>query len=184
MRSVLYVCTANICRSPFAERLTQWMLPDLNVSSAGVTALERFPIDRPMAAELRRRGVSTGGKRGRQIELDDLDADLILVMSRQHRTPLLEERPDAVDRIGLITGLPQLAEQVGDREVTRGDIAAWARYSFDRPGVIDPFQRGDAAAAEAASVIQENVEILADLIAPPHKSVFIGSADDHSPEAP
>lgn len=184
MQSVLFVCTANICRSPFAERLAGWLLPDLAVASAGVTALEGRPMDPPMAGELLRRGVSPRTDGGRQVEAMDLDADLVLVMSHRHRRPLIEERPDAVDRIGLLTSLPRLAEQVGDRVVTRRDVAAWARGSFDRPGVPDPFQRGPEAAAQAAATIEQNVEILADLIAPPDLAVFIDGPTPSSQEHP
>lgn len=173
MRSVLFVCRANICRSPFAERLLAWTLPDLPVRSAGVTALDGAPMDPLMGEELRRRGIEPGMHRARQLMPADLDADLILVMSRAHRTALLEERPDAVDRIGLLTGMPALAEQMSGRALTRGDVTRWARGSIESPGVRDPYGKGQKQTAAAAALIHDNIEILVDLIAPPELAVFI-----------
>lgn len=172
--SVLFVCTANICRSAFAHRMLQWLLPDLRVRSAGTIALEGHRIDETTARELDRRGIPVTGERARQVTAEDLDADLVLVMSATQRRMLVEERPDAIDRIGLLSAMPALAELVGTGVLDRADAARWARGSFARAdGIADPYGKGDEANARTAEQLTALVEQLADLIAPPHLAQFL-----------
>lgn len=178
VRTVLFVCTANICRSAFAHRLLQWLLPDLRVRSAGTVALEGHGIDETIARELDRRGIPISSEHARQVTGADLDADLILTMSATHRRVLLEERPDAVDRIGLLSAVDALAKETGGRVLDRADVARWARGSFSlAEGIADPYGRGEEANEQAAERIEQAVEILADLIAPPHLAQFLDDAD-------
>lgn len=172
MRSVLLVCTANICRSAFAHRMLQWMLPDLTVRSAGVAAMVGHPVEKLMAAELARRGVSAEGHSARQIQASDLTADLILVMSPSHRTVLLEEWPEAVGRIGLMSTVASLRAQAG-AALSTADVAQWARGSFTDEGVPDPYRQGRRAAAEAAASLTSYLEHLADQIVPEHLAHFL-----------
>lgn len=62
---ILFVCTANICRSPMAEHLLRGSLAALldtggafrfEVSSAGIRGWDGEPMDPAAAAELRRLG--------------------------------------------------------------------------------------------------------------------------------
>lgn len=39
-KSILVVCTGNICRSPIGERLLRQHLPDRHIASAGIYGLE------------------------------------------------------------------------------------------------------------------------------------------------
>ena len=57
--SVLFVCTANICRSAFAERWAGHLLggdTSVGVASAGTHGYVDAPMDPPMAEELQARG--------------------------------------------------------------------------------------------------------------------------------
>ena len=59
-KSILVVCTGNICRSPIGERLLRQHLPDRHIASAGIYGLEGCPADdsarrRPAAWDLPRR---------------------------------------------------------------------------------------------------------------------------------
>ena len=44
-KSILVVCTGNICRSPIGERLLRQHLPDRHIASAGIYGLEGCPAD-------------------------------------------------------------------------------------------------------------------------------------------
>ncbi len=44
-KSILVVCTGNICRSPIGERLLRQHLPDRHIASAGIYGLEGSPAD-------------------------------------------------------------------------------------------------------------------------------------------
>ncbi|MBO5883372.1 MAG: low molecular weight phosphotyrosine protein phosphatase [Clostridia bacterium] len=84
MLKIIFVCHGNICRSPSAEILLKKMIKEEGVedrffvSSAATSTEEIFngignPIYPPMAAELRRHGLSTEGKRAVQLTAADLE---------------------------------------------------------------------------------------------------------------
>lgn len=165
VRSVLFVCTGNVCRSPFAELLLRDRVPGLAVSSRGTYALVGQGMEEQMAGQLSLLGASGSGFRSRQLEVQDLSADLVLVMSGRQRRLVLEESPAAARRTGLLGHLPELTAQLGDAPLTRGAVAAWTRTSL--PGgrdVPDPYRRSAQAAAHSAGMIQQHVSALAALL--------------------
>lgn len=66
---LLFVCTGNVCRSPFAERYAISAQRSFCVPwrFAGVGALAGAPMDEPMAAELRARGGDLSGFAAQQL---------------------------------------------------------------------------------------------------------------------
>ena len=68
--NLLFVCTANICRSAYAQLMTEHLLAGragVQVSSAGTHGFRDHPMDPPMAAQLagprgRRRGSSAAAR--------------------------------------------------------------------------------------------------------------------------
>lgn len=98
---VLYVCTANQCRSPFAEATLRREAAGshIDVASAGFLSGER---------SVPPRGVKTGRKRGldlsqhRSQSLDDVDLDsfdLILTAERRHARDIVADHPDLAARV-------------------------------------------------------------------------------------
>jgi protein-tyrosine phosphatase len=81
IRSILVVCTGNLCRSPMAEGFLKRMLPRVEVLSAGVDALDGYSAD-PTAAELMlQQGVDISKHRSRRVNgIIVTAADLILAM--------------------------------------------------------------------------------------------------------
>ena len=109
MRSILFVCTANICRSPTAEGVVRRLLG---------TAAERFEIDSagthdyhvgkppfPAAVEVaKRRGYDITGCVARRVSAGDFDHyDLILAMDRSNLASLRTIAPTRCkDKIELL----------------------------------------------------------------------------------
>lgn len=101
MPGILFVCTANICRSPMAEaifkaKLAEWgpeaQRAFASVGSAGVHADPRGgPIDARAAAALQRKGYELSRKwRSRRLDPETaLNGDtLVLVMEEDHLAAL------------------------------------------------------------------------------------------------
>jgi len=101
VRSVLFVCMGNICRSPTAEAVFRHLLKEeapelqIEVDSAGTAGyhIGDAPDARSQRAA-RRRGIDLSGLRARQVTPDDFaHFDLILAMDRDNLDRLEEMRP-------------------------------------------------------------------------------------------
>ena len=128
MPSILFVCTANICRSPMAEaifkaKLAEWG-PEAarafsTVASAGVNADPRGgPIDARAAAALQRKGYEVARKwRSRRfdIEADFNRYDHVLVMEEDHLAAL--RRKAGAERAAKAQLLLNFAPGLHGREV-------------------------------------------------------------------
>lgn len=161
--TVLVVCTGNVCRSPFAELLLRDRLPDLQVTSRGVFALDDHAMEPLMAGELAARGIDPRGFRARQVDAADLGADLVLAMSRRQRIHLLEEFPAAARRIGHFGHIPELSRDIekNPEAPLREVIASWTRRPVDpRRDIPDPFGKDAAVAVATAALLTELVEQL------------------------
>lgn len=164
--NISFICTGNICRSPFAQLLLNSLRQDVEVSSAGIYALSGHPMDQLMAQELADRGVGDAGFRARQVDPAQLEADLILTMSNRQRLYLLDEQPPLISRIGLLAAVPSLVDAVpSDQALSPADIRAWARKRPSRTAEIaDPYRQGPHAAATAAAQIDTLVRQLATVL--------------------
>lgn len=127
---ILTVCTGNICRSPQAEVLLRARLRDLDVRvhSAGTRALVDREMD-PTAQELAlQHGASpddVAAHRARWLQepLAD-DADLVLAMSREHRTAAVELSPRHLRHTFTVREFARLASSLSDEEIRRAADAA------------------------------------------------------------
>jgi protein-tyrosine phosphatase len=96
MRSILFVCTANLCRSPCAEAVFRTLLAKsglsgaIHVDSAGTHASMAGHPPFPLAAqEAARRGYDVSECVARQIGMGDFDRfDMILVMDKKNLAQL------------------------------------------------------------------------------------------------
>jgi protein-tyrosine phosphatase len=85
----------------------------VEVHSAGTQALVGSPVDPPVAELLRLAGADPDGFSARQLVAEQLRAaDLVLVMSRDHRAAVVAAEPAAVRRTFLLRELAVLAEAV------------------------------------------------------------------------
>lgn len=160
---VLFVCTANICRSAYADVVASGVgLEGVSFASAGTRALVGEPIHPPMARLVGERG-DVSSHRARQLTRALMaESDLVITMSANQRRYILDEWPD-LGRKAFIIG--QVAREMGrlPSPVGLGGLAEhlWQHRSL-QPGdeVADPYMRGMAAAQEAARVIDGHLAVI------------------------
>jgi protein-tyrosine phosphatase len=129
---VLFVCTANVCRSPAAALLaaTAPGVPDwLVVESAGTRALNGEGVHPATAAALNARGLDGGGHIARDVTRPMVEAaDLVLTMTRAQRGDVVRLCPTAVRRAFTLLEFAGLCAQapVGQAELAGiADPASW-----------------------------------------------------------
>ncbi|WP_338100974.1 low molecular weight phosphatase family protein [Mycolicibacterium vanbaalenii] len=139
------MCTGNICRSPIAERLASTMgsqlgIPRFEAVSAGTRALVGHPMHRHAATVLDELGGSGLGFAARRLTPRIVSrADLVLVMTREHRDVVLECAPHKLHRTFTLVEAARLASECGAETVV--DLAGvrpqlTATDSFDIPDPI------------------------------------------------
>lgn len=128
---ILYVCTANICRSASAAALLRDAgLPGVQVASAGTFAADGGP-GCPHAPALAGRGEQ---HRSQRLTAEHVRwADLILTAAREHRTAVLDFDRQARDKAFTIRQAGRLSQWLLDA----GMVAA------ARQAVPDLFDEGD-----------------------------------------
>jgi protein-tyrosine phosphatase len=176
---ILFVCTGNICRSPFMERLLRARLDQslgdaasrIEVSSAGTGALIGEPMARDAAEILREYGGDPDGFVGRSLEIEEIDAaDLVLTATREHRMLVVTAVPNA---LGKTATLREFARLVGDVTIDDlGDVdadpatqmAAIAAAAFSRRGLVPPLDPADDEIPDPYRGPREGYEEAAQLI--------------------
>ena len=142
--SVLAVCTGNICRSPAVERLlAQHLAGAATVFSAGTGALVGAPISPPMASLVEAAGGDASGFAARQLTRDVVrSADLVLALTRAHRSAVVRLEPAALRRTFTLRELARLLslttlEDLPAEPLPRLlDVIARAQASRAAPGAL------------------------------------------------
>src|SRR5215203_6882587 len=93
VKKILFVCTANICRSPMAAAMFNALAEDGTLSfqaeSAGTAALEGRPMAENSLAALEEAGIYPEPHRAQRVsEAMIEEAELVLAMSPQHAATL------------------------------------------------------------------------------------------------
>lgn len=127
--TVLMVCTGNICRSPFAERLARAVMDErlgesagaIRMVSAGTRAVVGADMHPDSAFVLRGYGAEAGDFRAQQLH-DGLiaRADLTLTMTREHRGDVLKRAPRSLARTFTLREAAALLSRLPDEVRSEG----------------------------------------------------------------
>ena len=112
MKSVLFVCSANQCRSPMAEALHKNIVLERDeeskweIASAGVWAATGVPATDNARVVMEERGLELSEHLSQPISRDLLGKyHLVLVMENDHKEALQANYPEFADRIVLFRNL-------------------------------------------------------------------------------
>lgn len=157
---ILTVCTGNICRSPAVERLLAHRLAgtDVEVTSAGTRAVVGAGVSAPMVPLVVAAGADADGFVARQLTVEQIrEADLVIALTRGHRSAIVELVPAAVRRTFTLLELARLTAHIdpqtihaagtpGDRVRALPQLAAAVRHVAGKgeDDVEDPIGGTDA----------------------------------------
>lgn len=145
MIRLLTVCTGNICRSPFAERMLQTELESLHpglfqVRSAGTGALVGNGMEDQSAALLASFGGSSEGFASRQLVPALLaDTDLVLAMTVAHRGAVVQMSPRLLKRSYTLVELGRILRTIrrsGTDRVKTGNSPEQVRQRWQQLPVL------------------------------------------------
>ncbi len=131
-KSILVICTGNICRSPIGERYLQKLLPDKKIASAGVGALKNHNADENAVNIALKHDLSLDGHKGKQFTASlARQFDLILAMEKSH-----------------IEQISRIAPEV------RGKTMLFGQWIGMRD-IPDPYQKSEEAFASVYDLIEQ-----------------------------
>lgn len=142
MKTILFVCTANICRSPMAAALMRdrimWagLEDQVQVLSAGVWAEKGSRASTNATAVLRLRGIDMAEHRSQPLSYQLLrQADIILVMEEAHRRSIFYMAPELLSKVYLVTEMAGGHDDVADPY--GGSIEEYAVTADELTGMIE-----------------------------------------------
>lgn len=122
MRSVLFICAANICRSPMAMGLfSAQVIPaagEWQIASAGIFAPAGYPAAQNTLAVLKQRGIDLGQHRSSQVTQEMVQTyNLILTMERGQKEALQIAFPTQAQKVFLLSemigGFWEIVDPIG-----------------------------------------------------------------------
>jgi len=143
-KTVVFVCTGNVCRSPMAagfffEKLVREDKHDqVRVRSAGIWALQGRPASAYALQVMSEHDLDITAHRGRDLTQSDIDeADLILVMTRRHADIIQRELKRTENKVHLLSEMAGEAHDIQDPY--GGSLADYRRTASE---LLDLVERG------------------------------------------
>ncbi len=142
MKTILFVCTGNLCRSPMAagmlhQRLTAVGLDSqVQVRSAGVFSATGRSASEEAVQVMAERGVDISHHRSHELGVADIaQADLILVMEEAHRRSIFNLAPQYLHKVFLLS---EMAGKYHDVEDPYGQpLAEYRRCANELDSLLD-----------------------------------------------
>lgn len=145
---ILFVCSANICRSPTAEGIMRQLCPEAQIDSAGLCACEGDAPDQNAIDCAARHGINLAELRSRKVRAEDFALfNLILAMDKDGVAFLELHRPQGDIRY---------------QKAKVDNLAAYARISqipnpYGTDGFETVFELIEQACQNLAKNLQENL---------------------------
>src|SRR5919108_789450 len=139
MKTILFVCTGNVCRSPMAEGLFRHAVKDrgdFQVFSAGVGAIDGQPPSPYAVAALKELGIDIPKQRSRMLTAELVQmADYIFGMTHGHVDAINLLYPQAAEKTFL---LREFDETLDSYENDISDpIGGFSEKFFECPGQVE-----------------------------------------------
>ncbi len=146
-RSILFVCTANQCRSPMAEILMRDLLKRkdltslIDVKSAGTWAEPGYPATAHGVSVMAERGLDNRGHKSQSITIELLEEqDLVLTMESGHKEAIQIEFPDMASKVYLLSEMAGMTKNIDDPvggslekyRDTSDEIEDWINRGFSK----------------------------------------------------
>ncbi|MGE5554130.1 MAG: low molecular weight protein arginine phosphatase [Betaproteobacteria bacterium] len=160
MKSVLFVCTGNTCRSPMAEALLRDRLEKLGISgvsvgSAGLAAVAGASATPEAIRVLGEVGIDHSSHRSRPWTEDLADRDLILTMEQRHKEAILQRFP-------LLAGRVFTLKEFAGHRPEEGDVEDPLKCLYD-PG-CDPLEEYRKTRVELEGAIEAMIPRLLEFL--------------------
>lgn len=121
MPGIIFVCTANICRSPMAAGIFSKAIEEKgeseqwNVESAGTWGLDGEAASIGSQTVMSEMGIDISNHSARRVDFDLLESfDLILTMESGHKEALRVEFPELSDRVFMLSEMINVEEDIPD----------------------------------------------------------------------
>jgi Protein-tyrosine-phosphatase len=174
---VLFVCTGNICRSPYAEFILRAALNEkgipTDVDSAGTRAHTGEPASPRIVAALAARDIDASAFRSKPAVADVIaSADLVLTAEVAHRATVIRRVPAVLPRVFTVRQFARLvplavggaaAHPRGILELAAACAGARGTGGIVPPGeddIEDPWNRSRFAYRRATKRIDEALRII------------------------
>jgi protein-tyrosine phosphatase len=180
--SILFVCTGNVCRSPYLEWALRGALqsaggPAIRLESGGVAPLVGDPMSGYFLDRLMSRGIDASEFRARALTERMLGrADLVLTVSRAHRRHVVRQLPAVATRTFTVLQFSRLLRASsagrGDRPGVPGlvalahDARGTAGASTEHDDIEDPWQSSRRVHLRAAAKMDEALEEILERLIP------------------
>lgn len=107
MKTLLFVCTGNTCRSPMAEGIMKYLLKKsehsdkkIKVMSAGISVFQKEKANPKSIQVMEGMGINIDGHSTQALSQELVEqADLILTMTKSHRQQILDTQPGAEAKV-------------------------------------------------------------------------------------
>ncbi len=117
VKTILLVCTGNSCRSVMAAGLLKKLLEgkgDYKIMTAGTAAIKGMPPTYEAIRVMSEQNIDVSGHRSSSLSDEMIgEADLILVMETTHKENILGRRPEAKDKVRLLSEFGDIPDPIG-----------------------------------------------------------------------
>lgn len=122
-KTILLVCTGNSCRSVMAAGLLKVLLKgkgDYKIMTAGIAAIKGMGATNETIQAMSEQNIDVSGHRSSPLSDEMIgEADLILVMETRQKENILGRRPEAKDKVYLLSefGRQELEDKLVDPNI-------------------------------------------------------------------